>query len=113
MAQKWGQEDDEEMEAYDPEEELAMAQVRASEMCLLVAECSCQDDWQEELQKKPRSNTKTRAMLQREAQGLPPFDPPPEGVDVIGYATFFDSIFELADVLVGQQGVDTITLALS
>ena len=52
-------------------------------------------------------------MLQREAQGLPPFDPPPEGVDVIGYATFFDSIFELADVLVGQQGVDTITLALS
>ena len=35
--------------------------------------------------------------------GLPPSDPKPEGVDVIGYGCFFDSLFELADGIVGRE----------
>ena len=35
--------------------------------------------------------------------GLPPSDPRPEGVDVIGYGCFFDSLFEMADGIVGRE----------
>jgi len=47
--------------------------------------------------------TRTRKMEIREMHGLPPSDPRPEGVDVIGYGCFFDSLFEMADGIVGRE----------
>ena len=35
--------------------------------------------------------------------GRPPYDPKPEGMEVIGYSEFFDSLFELADTIVGRE----------
>ena len=41
-------------------------------------------------------------MEQREKHGLLPFEPKPEGLDAISYGTFYDSVFELADCMVGR-----------
>ena len=41
-------------------------------------------------------------MEKRVEHGLPAFEPKPEGVDVIGYGMFYDSMFELADAMVGR-----------
>merc|ERR1712166_12089 len=75
-----------------------------SEIGLAVAE----EDWNEDSrQKQNPSSTKTKLMEARERHGLSACEPKPENVVAIGYGMFFDSMFELADAMVGrgEQGV--------
>jgi len=81
--------------ADDDEEEIAEAE---------LADMS-KEDWQLDLRKKG-SNSKTKSMVAREKKGMPPMSPRPGNVDVISYAVFYDSMFELADAMIGrEQGV--------
>ena len=48
--------------------------------------------------------TKTRSMVGREGDGLPAHEPKPEGVDMVSYSVFYESIFELADAEHGRTG---------
>ena len=67
--------------------------------------CGEQEDWQLDLRKKG-SNSKTKSMVAREKKGMPPMSPRPGNIDVISYAVFYDSMFELADAMIGrEQGV--------
>jgi len=63
-----------------------------------------EEDWKVDSKcENTRSDTKTKRMECREMHGRPPYDPKPEGVEVIGYSEFFDSLFELADTMVGRE----------
>ena len=44
-------------------------------------------------------------MVEREKKGMPAEGPKPDGMDVIGFGVFFDSLFELADGLLAPLGV--------
>ena len=48
--------------------------------------------------------TKTSSMVGRECDGLPAHEPKPEGVDMVSYSVFYESIFELADAEHGRTG---------
>ena len=62
-----------------------------------------QEDWEIDIKLKPReSDNSNKLMEKRVEHGLPAFEPKPEGVDAIGYGMFYDSIFELADAMVGR-----------
>jgi len=62
-----------------------------------------QEDWKIDSGKLPySSDTMNRLMESRVAHGLPAFEPKPEGLEAIGYGMFFDSMFELADAMVGR-----------
>ena len=43
-------------------------------------------------------------MVARERDGLPPYEPKPDGVEMISYSAFYDSMFELADAECGRTG---------
>ena len=43
-------------------------------------------------------------MVARERDGLPPYEPMPDGVEMMSYSAFYDSMFELADAECGRTG---------
>lgn len=65
---------------------------------------NAEEDWKAEFRRKDTLQTKTKHMQCREANGLPPSELIPKGVEVLPYSIFCDSIFELADGYIMQQG---------
>ena len=62
-----------------------------------------QEDWESDSKRVGHpSDTKTKLMDARECHGLAAFEAKPEGVDAIGYGMFFNSMFDLADSMVGR-----------
>ena len=74
-----------------------------------------QEDWEADQEKNEnnenRECVKSELMEQREGCGLPACEPKPEGIDTISYGTFYDSIFELADCMVGRGAGGAVPLA--
>ena len=56
-----------------------------------------QEDWAEDCRKEPNFAFKTVSMVDRERDGLPMYEHKPDGVEMVSYSTFYDSMFELAD----------------
>ena len=52
-------------------------------------------------------------MEARERHGLSACEPKPENVVAIGYGMFFDSMFELADAMVGRGEQGGLSFALT
>ena len=65
---------------------------------------NAEEDWEAEFRRKDTLQTKTKHMQCREAKGLPPSELIPKGVEVLPYSVFYDSIFELTDGYIMQQG---------
>ena len=63
-----------------------------------------QEDWEEDCRKETNVATKTTSMVDRERDGLPLHEPKPEGVEMVSYSTFYDSLFELVDAEYGRSG---------
>ena len=73
---------------------------------------SAQEDWAADREKNDNVEcVKSELMEQREAFGLPACSPKPEGIDTISYGTFYDSIFELADCMVGRGAGGAVPFA--
>ena len=73
-----------------------------------------QEDWNEDSrQKQNPSSTKTKLMEARERHRFAAYEPKPEDVDAIGYGMFFDSMFELADAMVGRGEQGGLSFALT
>jgi hypothetical protein len=69
----------------------------------VVSLCFLQEDWEADSKRVGHpSDTKTKLMDARESHGLAAFEAKPEGVDAIGYGMFFNSMFDLADSMVGR-----------
>ena len=63
-----------------------------------------QEDWAEDCRKEPNFVFKTVSMVDRERDGLPMYEHKPDGVEMVSYSTFYDSMFELADDEYGRTG---------
>lgn len=64
---------------------------------------SVQEDWDADIAKNELLDTvKSELMEKREKHGLPLFVPKAEGLEAISYGTFYDSMFELADCMIGR-----------
>ena len=63
-----------------------------------------QEDWVEDCARVQTAQSKTLSMVARERDGLPPYEPMPDGVEMMSYSAFYDSMFELADAECGRTG---------
>ena len=69
---------------------------------------NAEEDWSDDCKKSSAAGTRSSKMVEREKKGMPTEGPKPEGIDVIGFSVFFDSLFELADGWLAPLGVHCV-----